>query len=372
MKNYIFLCSILLVGISSCSEDDSVIKTEEEIFVETKDLIELNFIPTFENYFGRDNGSITYRSASLAVEWDHQYGEDGRLVNSKMYEIYPYRLLKEISFSEYSTNNLEVKIKVNRYNYFSTFPKVYEDSSTLALNENFSLNAIITEEGSELSSFDELSPEKWVTKLGLKVNNESLLWTTNYEYDENGNVTNYYTTYHQYEMTEAAVDYTYTDWGDPLTYHFQNAEGAFSEAECFYREDNTLEKLEETFNWGDEDAGQNIYSYNENEAFLKQITNYNNGSKSITDYDHDAGKITKKNYSDDGKISEIYYYLIVTDEERYFLFAHENYLNGLINSIKYFNTDNEIEKQEYYDENGDLEYTEFYDKDGDVTETIYE
>ncbi len=376
MKKFIFLFSILLTALSSCSNDDSMIKTETENLTGTKDLIELNFIPTFENYFGRDIGSSTYRSASLAVEWNHDYDEEGRLLKSTMYEIYPSRLLKEISFSDYSSDNLEVKIEVNTYTYFSTFPYVHKWNSTLALNEDFSPSSISSEDEIAVSSFDELNSEKWVTKLGHSVNNEPLLWTTNFEYDQKGNVTRYSTTYHQYEMTEAAVDYTYTDWGDPLSYYFQNAESKFSEVEYFYRENNTLEKLEENFDLGDEDKGQNTYLYDENEAFLKQITNYNNGSKTIVDYDHEAGKITEINYTEDNNLSEIYIYLLLPEGERYFLSTHESYLNGIIKSIKYFktqlyNTENDIVKQEFYDENGDLEYTEFYDENGNLTETVY-
>lgn len=357
---------------TSCSDDDALIKTEVENLTVTKDLIELNLIPTIENYYGRDNGSATFRGASLAVEWNHDYDEEGRLIKSTMHEIYPSRVLKEISFSDYSTDNLEVKIEISSYTYFSTFPNVYKENNTLVLNEDFSPSAIISESGISVSSFEELNAEKWVTKLGHSVNNKPLLWTTNYEYDEKGNVTKYSTTYHQYEITEAAVTYTYTDWGDPLSYHFQNAESKFSEVEYFYRENKTLEMLEETFDWGDEDKGQNTYLYNENEAFLKQVTNYNNGSKTIVDYDHVAGKITEIKYTEDNNLFEIHIYLQLPEVESYFLSTHESYLNGKINTITYYNTDYVIEKQEFYDEDGDLEYTEYYDEDGNVTETIYQ
>lgn len=360
----------------SCSEDDSFIQAESENLTGTKDLFELNFIPTFENYFGRDIGSSTYKSASLAVEWRHEYDEEGRLIKSTMYEIYPSRVLKEITFSEYSTDDLEVKIEVNTYTYFSTFPNVYKENSTLVLNEDFSPSVIITEDGYESRSFDELNSDKWVTKLGYSVNNGSLLWTTNYEYDEKGNVTKYSTTYHQYEITEASVDYTYTDWGDPLSYHFQNAESKFSEVEYFYREDRTLERLEETFDFSAEDGGKQIFLYNENESFLNKTTNYNNGSKTIVDYDHEAGKITQKKYAQDNNLTDIYIYLLLPEGENYFLSTHESYLNGIIRSIKYFkiqlnNTENDIVKWEFYDENGNLEYTKFYDEDGNYTETVY-
>ena len=369
MRN-LFFWGVLIFILSSCNQDNSDSVAEGIGQTDVKSLIEANFLPTYTNYYGRDIGSHTFRSASLAVDWTHEYDNFGRLIKSTMYDRYPSRILKEISFSEYSSDNLEMQVKIENIQYFSTFPNIYTEYYSMKLNEDYSLSMIISEEGGEMQTFDELNSQKWVTKLGEVTPTGTKLWTTNYEYDQVGNLTKYYSTYHENYIQDAVVDYTYSNFGDPKSYHFQNEEGNFSIVEYFYREDNTLERLEENFNWGNENAGNNLYRYTEDEAFLEKLTNYEDGSKKVINYDHSEGVIVEKDFGPQGLISNIYTYLLM--EEFYFLATHEVYLNGIIESIQFYNSDNKPIKKEFYDNNGDLEYTEYYDEDENVTDTVYE
>lgn len=374
MKRYVLLSSLVYIFLLACSpEEEANTPSGDEVqslsWKENSDLIQANFLSTFTNYYGRDNiGTYTYRGASLAVEWEHTYDEEGRLLKSIMYEKYPTRVLKEISFSDYSSDNSKINIQISTYNYFLTFQDVSIDSCTLQLKNDFSLDRIIYEDGG-YRSFDELNSQGFVTKLGEVTPNGTKIWTTNYEYDQEGNATKYYTTYHQYSMQEASVDYTYTDFGDPKSYHFQNEAGLFSKVEYFYREDNTLERLEESFDFGNDDAGTRRYFYTNDEAFSEIIIDYDNGAKTLINYDHNLGKITERYYTIDGNLSEVYNHLLVPEDQRYYLATIEKYLDGLINSIKYFDTDNDIMKEEFYDENGVLNYIEYYDENGNYTHT---
>lgn len=394
MKRYFLLSSLVWLILIACSKDDAELQElnldddselqkvnlddDSELQEVNPDdnfsLFETNFLPTFTNYYGRDNGSHAYRSASLAVKWDHEYDDQGRLIKSTMYEKFPSRILKEISFLDYSSDNLEVNIQVEIRTYFLNFPNVYTFNSRLQLNEDFSINRIIprNSEGEysdgHYLSFDEFNSQKWVTKVGDIVGGDKKLWTTNYEYDEEGNVTRYYTTY-EYEMADANVDYTYTYFGDPKTYYFQNEKGTFSKVNYYYREDNTLERLEEDFDWGNGDTGKNIYIYTHEEAFQEKITTKEDGSQTIVRYEYFEGETIVKYYDGDGVISDTFQYLM-NNEIRY-LSAHEKYQNGILRSKEYFDIDCDLIKKEFFDENGVLEYTEYYDEGGNYTHTEY-
>ncbi|MBT8318981.1 MAG: hypothetical protein KJP01_02515, partial [Gramella sp.] len=292
----------------------------------------------------------------------------GRLVKSVVYDKYPTRVLKEITFSEYSSNNLEVKITVDNYAYFLSTPKVYRYYYSMILNQDLSINTIINEEGISYS-FDELDAQKWVTKLGYIIPDGAKLWTTNYDYDQNGNVILYTSTYYDRDSQDASVVYSYADSGNPGTYQFNNEEGNYSYVEYFYRADNTLERMEESFNWGDGDKGKKIFIYTEEEAFFQQLTEFENGAKEIVDYDHMEGVIVEEHYGVEGGITNIYISLL--NEDVYYLSTHEIYENGILVAKEFFNTENLLFKKEFYDPNGELEYTEYYDEDGNLTNTEY-
>ncbi|HKJ48603.1 MAG TPA: hypothetical protein VJ973_05910, partial [Christiangramia sp.] len=69
----------------------------------------LNFLPTFTNYYG---------SGSRAVNWVHEFDEEGRPTRSIKYEKYPFRILNEYVFSNYQDG------KVNFENTSYTYQRV--------------------------------------------------------------------------------------------------------------------------------------------------------------------------------------------------------------------------------------------------------
>lgn len=343
MKNHIFLCCTLLSVFSSCS-DDSNIKTEREIFIETKNLMELNFIPTIESYFGKDQiGTAANRSSSLSGLWIHQFDGKGRLIMSQLFEKYPNRILKEILYSDYDIETFKVNLEVHVFNYY-TFVTYAPEFVTLNFDKSYIIKGIslnIPDGGSIGETvFEELNDNKWVT----------LVMTENYylgyEYDAQGNILKYIS-YDENLLVKSTVDYTYTEFGDLKSYYFQNTEGNFAKAECLYRIDNTLERIEESFDYGNDFVGKSELSYSFNETDLKRITDYENGSREI--HFNYGDQIVREYYTIHDKLGGIYKYRLSENGRKFYLEEYEN-----------------------YDENGELEYTEFYDDDGNLTETVYE
>ncbi|GAA4325588.1 hypothetical protein GCM10023115_40250 [Pontixanthobacter gangjinensis] len=330
--------------INSQKEDQSKIDPNSPAVL-TEDGYGIHFLTTISNYFARDLGTFVYRGASLNGTWEHEYDNDDRLFKSTYYENYPKRILKEIIYSNYSSDNLEmdIRVKTNYYSYW--FTTTYNQNFRLVLHGDFSADRLIRDHGDGHLSFDELTQDGFVTKMGDFTGSGSKLWTTNYEYDEEGNATKYYTTYHQYYIEDASVDYSYTSFGDPYSYYFHNELGAFSEVKYHYRQDKTLEKLEETFDWGDGDAGTKLVIFNESEALESELIKYEDGSTFSKAFESDM--IIEKYYRPGDILRKV---------------------------IRYRVSENHIwcEQVEYYDEEGNLEYTEFYNQNGDLVETIYE
>lgn len=319
-------------------ESDSSEQAENNVAFQT------DFLPTITNLYGRDHGTLTFRSASLEGVWEHEYDDQNRLSKSTMYEKYPSRILKEIYYSAYSSNNLEMMLEIVSYTYFYGFPRKYTFKHKLRLNEDFSADRIHREDEESYEHFEELNSHGFVTKLVNMVRPGMKLWTTHYDYNDNGKVTKYYTTYHQYYIQDASVDYTYTSFGEPKSYDFQNQSGKYSNVEYFYRSDHTLERMEESFNWNNSGKGYQIITYDENEAFEKKVTQYEDGSKTIESYEED--QIIENHYRPGDVLKEAWIYKIA-GEKIY------------------------LEMVKYYDGEGVLNYTEYYDENGDLIETVY-
>ena len=302
----------------------------------------IHFLTTITNYFGRDLGTSTYRSASLAGKWEHEYDKADRLLKSTFYEEYPSRIIKEIYYSEYSEDNLEMDLEIKTFTYFLGIQMNSLMKYRLILHDDFSADKVLVEAGDAYLGFEELTSNGFVTKLSETLVSGRILSVINYEYDDNGNHTKYYS---PYSNTGASVDYSYTELGDLKTYDFQNEEGSFSNTEYFYRADNTLERLEETFYTDEDYAGTKLFLYDEMEAFEKKLINFNDGSKIIESYEED--QIIEQHYRPGEILKEVWKYRIV-----------ENYIY--------------CEMIEYYDENGNLDYTEYYDENGDLVDTVYE
>lgn len=345
MKNYIFLFSILAVVMSSCADDDSIIKTEEERVSVIKDLFEHNFTPTIENYFGRDHvGTVTNRSSSLSGDWIHEYDDEGRLYKSQLYEKYPQRILKEIIFSLYNKDANKVKLQVITYNYF-TFTTYDHGNFELRFNEDFLLKGISQEfenGPTEIVDFEELNSNNWISLLKY----QHIPGYVGYDYDAMGNIL-MYTVYDKDLNISSTVKYTYTDFGDLESYYFKNTHNNFSTVNYFYRSDNTLDRFEGVFNFGQENIGISTFIYEADESYSKEITEYENGKREITNYKGE--EIIKEYYEINEKLAEVYGYFFSESLGKYYLKEYQK-----------------------YDENGALYYTEYYDEEGNVIETIYE
>ena len=343
MRNYIFLCSTVLVVLFSCSEDSNI-KTEKEIAIETKKLFELNFLPTLENYFGKDQGTIAYKSSSLAGNWVHEFDDNDKLTKSQFYENHPSRILREIVFSDYDSDLNKVNFQLKIYNYF-TLAKYEPLSYTMFFEEDYTLKSfksMLDNDSTPGIVFEELDENKRIVLMKDGVIDEKI----GYEYDGQGRISKYII-YDSGMNVKSTVDYSYNGQGDLKTYNFQNNTGSSSTSENFYRSDNTLERMEQSFDYGLGVPGEILLTFGEDESFLKKVTQYDNGEIEIVIYD--GPQITEEYYVSLEKLLEVYIYKLSSNNENYYL-----------------------EEYKKYDENNNLEYTEYYDEQGNVTETIYE
>lgn len=327
--------------------DDEAIVGERYTAVERQNLFQLNFIPTFSNFYSKDYGSSTYRSSTRNGEWEHQFDEDGRLSKSVFYENKPHRVLKEINFLDYDEGNLTVDFEEKTYTYL--YPRgPYMDTTRIIFDEDYNIKRIgFPEDGISLHTvFEEFTDENWVSLIN------SGAYKTGYVYDEQGRIIEYsgYTPSGEWTST---VEYTYNENGDLKTYYFHNDQGDASEAELFYRDNSTLERLEGTFDYGGDNAGTELFTYTEEEGYIKGITNYDDNTRDESLYEED--KLIKEHYEANGNLTirEIYHF----DGEYYKPQLSEHYTEGILDHI------------EYYDENGELSYTEYYDENGEVTNT---
>lgn len=355
----LFFATIAFV-LTSCSGDDlpenssedpeiQVMELNSLSFVKSNELLASNFLPTFTGYYGRDQGTSTNRSSSLASEWIHEYDENDKLKKSSFFELYPYRILKEITYLDLSQDNtLKYNIKV--YSYYGLVHS-FTDSLELTFNENMIIKSI----GYEGTILKELDEKGRPTRIHEVAPNGTIGYQIGYEYDEEGNILQY-NGYDSSGIQTSSVVYTYNEHGDPLSYHFTNPAGAEVKATYHYRGDRTLERLEEEYNNDEDDFGTELYTYTPEERLSKQVTNKGDGSRDVVTYTED--EILVEHFNVEELINEVYSYRI--QGERYFLSWHKEYLDGVLQTIKYF------------DSNGDLDYTEYYDEDGNLTETIYE
>lgn len=357
MKNCYFLSVAVFLFLVSCSkeeiEDTSTedVRAGEEVvnstaFNETNEFLTSKFLPTFTNYYGRDRGTSTNRSSSLASEWVHEYEEDGKLVKSSFFELYPYRILKEVTYQEVVDDH-KLKYEITDYSYYGILHSLTE-SYELEFDNEMNITKI-----GKGDIFKELNEQGWVTSIEYAPNG-SMIYKTGYEYDEQGNVLKYLS-YDMSGINYANVDYSYNENGDPLSYHFKNIYGAEIVVNYSYRGDNTLEKLEEEYHKKDGDSGTVVITYTSEERISTKITNRGDGSKEIVTYTTD--EIIIESFTDD-VLNEVFIYQI--EEEGYFKKLHKEYLDGILHKINYYNAE------------GELEYTEFYDENGNLTDTVYQ
>lgn len=362
MRHIILLFVSVSFILVSCSEESIQDITAEEIgvqeetnsmnFAKSNENLTSNFLPTFTNYHGRDRGTSTNRSASLASEWIHEYDDNGKLVKSYFFELFPYRILKEVNYSDIGENQ-KLTYEIKEYTYFRLNIS-WTTSYELMVDQTLNIKRITPDQG-RTAVFEELNDQGWVTTIHTVTSDNKVLYKSGYEYDETGKVLKYLA-YDTPGVESSTVDYTYNEHGDPLSYHYQNTKGAEIKVEYYYREDNTLERLEEEYYNDPDDFGTKIYTYTSEERFLKQIVNKGDGSKEMVIYDED--EVVVEYFKEDDVLSEVYTYHI--QDDGYLLKLYKKYLNGVIHMIK------------YYDADGELDYTEYYDENGKLTETVYE
>lgn len=363
MRHCSLLFLIVFFVFASCSKEEIQEKSAGEVgvqeedldvqegnensteFLKSSELLTSNFLPTFTNYHGRDSGTSTNRSSSLASEWSHEYDENDNLVKSYFFELYPHRILKEVTYLDVHDHTLKYEIK--EYRYYGLLYSI-SDSYELTFDDNLEIT------GTPGQVFREFTEDGWVTKIDAVASNGSVVYQTGYEYDEQGKILKYLS-YDNSGINYATVDYTYNENGDPLSYYFQNIYGAEIKVNYFYRGDNTLERLEEEYFNDDNDYGTKIFHYSAEERFAERITNRGDGSKEVVTYTED--EIIVESFQDE-VLTEVFIYQIT--EEGYFAKLQKEYINGVLHTIKYFNA------------KGDVEYTEYYDEDGNLIETIYE
>ncbi|WP_324720975.1 hypothetical protein [Salinimicrobium sp. HB62] len=310
------------------------------------DFLTSNFLPTFTNYFGRDRGTATYKSASLASEWVHEYDDKGNLLRSFFYELYPYRLLKEINYLK--AENGKLKYEVTNFSYYGL---IYSNTREEVLFYDDKLNIIRLNEN---LSVEETSDEGWITKLSYGQDG-NIAYQTGYEYDEQGNVLKYLS----YDITGthyATVDYTYNQNGDPLSYHFYNIYGAYNKVTYLYGGNKTLERQEEEYFNDDADFGTRTFIYTPEERISTRTSiNSGDGTKEVVTYTDD--QIIVENYENDVLVCINIYKIL---EYGYIIELYKEYVDGVLYKI------------EYYDAEGELDYTEYYDESGNLIDTVYE
>lgn len=357
MKHIRILFAFAFLFLASCSEErmdeistEEVGSQEEETnpleFEKGNEDLSSNFLPTFTNYFGRDRGTSTNRSSSIASEWIHEYDQNDNLVKSYFYELYPYRLLREITYHEIDQDNT-LNFEIKEYGYYGL---IYSVSSSYALKLDDDLKIIGLGEVLE-DVFKEFTDDGWVTKINSVTPDGQIVLQRGYEYDEDGKVLKYIS-YDTPGVITGTVDYTYNENGDPLSYHFRNAAGAETKVNYYYRQDNTLERLEEEY-FENGNSGTKVFTYSLDERLSKQIEFNGDGTKKVVTYTEE--EIIEEHFFEDDVKKEVFIFKI--QEDRYFLKQHKEYLNGIIQTIKFYTAEGELDYTEYYDENGNLSET---------------
>ena len=336
----------------------------------------LNFLPTFTNYFGRDNITFVYGNSSLALNWVHEFDAEGNLIKSQAYEKYPTRILYEYNFSNYDLNSRTVDLDIKLYNY-SNYDLYTNQIYTIEFDENYFFKEINPQNlNSNSLHFKEFSPEKWVTKIEIYSPENELKVSRSMTFDEKGKVISEILLNPAGSQISSKT-FTYTDFGDPKTFDYFKTEDDFDNKVYSYRDDNTLEFYENTF-----EDGNDRMEFNEEEKYTQWTLSYDNSYQVIYNYSSEE-KIEQEYY--DGILTYKYYYRFEAGfgfsgypykwewfedgilRERYTL--NENYKQE---SYEFFYDNGNLEYKDFYDEDGNWIYTEYYDEEGNLIETKYQ
>lgn len=310
------------------------------IVFEPKASLTFNFLPTFTNYFSELN---------KAVNWIHEFNEEGMIVKSSKYEKFPSRLKEEFTFI-YSPESNHLKVEKKTINYYQ-YGKEYTSTFNLYLNDDFYLKEIVsgsiaTDGFEDVRTIIELNENKWITSLVSKIIREGGEATEvrrirDFVYNSEGFRTEGRSYDISGELTSVIIR-TATEFGEIKT---EGNEEVSDIIQYFYRSDNTLEK--ELVQYEDENIKfEHTSEYDENEAIISYTR------KNLID-----NRTTVRYYDARGTLSfEVYKFEVLREKTYYNLDPQNNYQL----------------KTEYFDENGSLIYTVYFDEEGNVTDTIYE
>ncbi|MCB7479724.1 toxin-antitoxin system YwqK family antitoxin [Christiangramia sediminis] len=327
------------------------------------DMFSFNFLPAFTNYFGVERHYELWKGATRAVLWKHEFDSAGKLIKSIAYEKYPFRIFKEFYFSNYDSVNLSVDLKIQTNNYHG-WPSTYTENYTIRYSSDYLITDLTTGAGVifKRKEFEAFSSENWVTSLVSYNSEDQLVFTHNYEYDSKGNIIRT-ETFGIDGNLKSSNEFNYSDVDEVRTALYLNSDDSQSTFEYSYRDDHTLEKVEETFS-----NGNAIFYYSEEELLKEWVIFYNSGYKIV--FTFEATEKVEKNFYD-GVLTDIYYYRFEDGNYSGWVYKYEWYENGILRERTVLNENYKRESFEYFYDNGNLEYKEFYDQDGTRIYTEY-
>lgn len=228
---------------------------------EPQNLFASNFLPVFQDYYGHN---------SKIFKWVFKTEEDGKIASASKFEKYPTRIVTEFYFKNYSDETVELNIK--KYEYDRN--QINETSFRLYFTENYELNKI-----ENLSTG--YNPLPFVEITGL--NDQNFIEGTKRLKEDNTisriekfeyNLEDFLISKSSFNESNEIIsqtDYTYTQFGDIKTEYSSNSNGSTFDYEYFYREDNTLSRLEVNTKFSTFETFS-ILDYDEDEALLKDTT----------------------------------------------------------------------------------------------------
>ena len=251
-----------------------------------------NFLPTFTNYYG---------SGSSAVNWVHEFDEEGRPSRSIKYEKYPFRILNEFVFSNYQDG--KVSFEITSYSYERVSDPVKREHIVFYDGEFFIEkfeNLYTGYNPTPFTVINQLTAEKYISIIENQDPNGVLVSSENFEYNDDGLIIRKLS-YNSEGNLSAEVVLTYTDFGGVKSRISNKPDGTYFKFNYYYREDNTLEKLE----WEVKQSYAEtlvIQEFNENENLIRDTTtqNFEDGRTQITIESFEAGILISIELIDNG------------------------------------------------------------------------
>lgn len=346
VKFYLFI--VIAIGMSSCSEGDLNGKSGTDPAIE--ELVSSNFIPTIESW-----NSLPHS----AVEWDHEFNNEGKLVKSIMFEKYPRRILWELTYLNHNENQLPLEYKKT---YFSFGEQVNMFTWDIRYTEDGTIEALTAFKDGSYSheySFPVLDEKNRVKSSLYFDTTGEFIYRTAYEYGQDGNhkrVTRLGSEFGSGDMLEK-WDYNYNNFGDREYTQYINMEtGSTTEFTHFYREDFTLKSTESISN--SEGSPEIIYitDFDEEERTIYQIVTYGEQKWEYFSYFPNGDVEILEYYFGDELIWVQTYHEDRTSVRKIF-----NYENGTY-MVEYRDSEGTVFKVEFYDSNDNLLNTEYYSR----------